>query len=575
VNAPRARQVGGPALATLPRRRPERPPVARVTRRRARIRPSEPVALFLASAALYLATAALLGSRNIVFADAMSRVGNAYYVLFSRYPHLPAIGFVWNPLPSLVLLAVLPLKPVAPWLVTRGLAGALQSALTMAATVAVLASCLRKLRVPVVPRRVLIGLFAIQPMIMLYAGSGLSEAMLLLFLAVTTSCLISWLHGRAAGALVGAGLALGLAYLTRYEAVAPALSVAVLVGVVSWRRAGGPRSARLTLAANDVLLVAAPFAFAFGMWTAMSRMLVGQWLPTFSSVYGNSAQVRSGASSIRSVTGGSVTATLGYLSRQVDGLAPLFVVLVVLAAAAAWYLRDPGALAGPAVFGAVSAFNALVLVAGGSFGWLRFQITVIPLSTLLAGTAVTALAEATRRRPTRRRHRVAGVLGAGVAAAVALAVPAQARILTDTTSGLAREESPMLHSAISPASASHEERRSLLIFKTEREIAAYLDRLDPGEGTVLADTAYAYSVVMSSAHPRQFVITSDLDFPAAVADPAGHGVRYLLVPAPELGRADALRARWPTLYEDGAGIATLVRTFNGAYFGDWRLYRVR
>src|ERR1041385_9278526 len=33
--------------------------------------------------------------------DAYSRVANAYYVLYSRDPHLAAIGFVWMPLPSL------------------------------------------------------------------------------------------------------------------------------------------------------------------------------------------------------------------------------------------------------------------------------------------------------------------------------------------------------------------------------------------------------------------------------------------------------------------------------------------
>ncbi len=32
--------------------------------------------------------------------DASSRVGNAGYTIMSRFPHLGAIGFVWNPLPS-------------------------------------------------------------------------------------------------------------------------------------------------------------------------------------------------------------------------------------------------------------------------------------------------------------------------------------------------------------------------------------------------------------------------------------------------------------------------------------------
>lgn len=538
---------------------------------------------------LYLAVAVLLVRHDILFADAMSRVGNACYVLFSRDPHLPAIGFVWNPLPSLVLLPILPLKSVAPWLVTHGFAGAIQSALLMAGTVALPAGCLRRLRVPRVSRLVITVLFAVQPMILLYAGSGLSEAMMLFFLMVATTCLISWVQHHSPGALVGVGLALGLTYMTRYEAIAPAVGVTVLVLIVTWAQTRGTRSARLAAAGNDVALVAGPFVFAFALWSAMAKILVGQWLPTFSSTSGNSAQVSSGARSIQSVTGDTASAILAYIGRQIQGLAPLFVVLLVAAAMLAIRARNLPALAAPVVFGAVSAFHALVLLKGSSFGWLRFQITVIPLTALLAGTVVALGLHETRRRGwwmphgdgtapaaarTVRGRRSAAVVGTGlVAVAVAVSIPVQVSTLTDTHSGLAREESPM-HSALSPDLATHEERRSLLIVHTERQIAAYIDYLDPGDGTVLTDTAYAYSVVMASTRPRQFVITSDLDFTGAVADPTGHRVKYLLVPAPELGAADALQTRWPGLYQDGAGIGTLVRTFPGAFFGDWRLYRV-
>jgi hypothetical protein len=560
-------------IMTLPRRVPEPQGRPAAAPRRPRRRTSEPIVLFLVFLVLYLTVAALMASRDIVFADAMSRVGNAYYVLFSRDPHLPAIGFVWNPLPSLVLLPLLPLRSLAPWLISHGIAGVIQSAVSMAATVAVLASCLRKMGVPRTARLVIASMFAVQPMILLYAGSGLSEPMLMLVLMLATSCLISWLKEHGTGPLIGAGLALGIAYLTRYEALAPAAAVSALVGAVSWSRAAGSRSARLAAAVNDVVLVAAPFVFTFVLWAAMGKVLVGQWLPTFSSTYGNSAQVQSGADSIRSVTGSTVGETLHYLARQIQGLTPLLVVLVLTALVLAVRRRDLIALAAPTVFGAVSAFSALVVMLHSSFGWLRFQIVVIPLAAVLAGTVVAAAATAGPSRLLGRRHSAA-LATAGVAVCLAVALPMQARTLTDTSSGLAREESPMLHSVFSPDLATHEERRSLLIFQTEREIAAYVDRLDLGDGAVLTDTAYAYSVVMASAHPRQFVITSDRDFAGAVADPAGHRVQYLLVPAPELGHADALQARWPGLYENGAGIATVVQTFEGAYFGNWRLYRV-
>ena len=59
--------------------------------------------LFSALAMLYFAIGYLLVMRyNLFDPDATSRVANADYVISSRDPHLSAIGFVWNPLPSLV-----------------------------------------------------------------------------------------------------------------------------------------------------------------------------------------------------------------------------------------------------------------------------------------------------------------------------------------------------------------------------------------------------------------------------------------------------------------------------------------
>src|SRR5690349_15003216 len=59
--------------------------------------------VFALSLLLYLGAATLLVfGAHVVAADALSRVANAYYTVASRDPHLAAIGFVWNPLPSLL-----------------------------------------------------------------------------------------------------------------------------------------------------------------------------------------------------------------------------------------------------------------------------------------------------------------------------------------------------------------------------------------------------------------------------------------------------------------------------------------
>ncbi|MDF2830576.1 MAG: hypothetical protein K0R01_3859, partial [Mycobacterium sp.] len=91
------------------------------------------MALFVGLSALYFTIGTVLVLRyNMFDPDATSRVANAGYVVFSRQPHLSAIGFVWNPLPSMVEIPVLQFSRWWPELKTHGLASVVQSALFMA-----------------------------------------------------------------------------------------------------------------------------------------------------------------------------------------------------------------------------------------------------------------------------------------------------------------------------------------------------------------------------------------------------------------------------------------------------------
>src|SRR5690349_19080871 len=92
--------------------------------------------VFGSSLLFYLAVSAILVfGANVILGDALARVANAYRILFSRDPHLAAIGFVWSPLPPLAVLPLLPLKSLWPDLVARGFAGNIVTALFMAGAV--------------------------------------------------------------------------------------------------------------------------------------------------------------------------------------------------------------------------------------------------------------------------------------------------------------------------------------------------------------------------------------------------------------------------------------------------------
>ncbi len=88
--------------------------------------------LFTTLFACYFTFGAVMLLRyNFFDPDGPSRVANAGYALMSRYPHLSAIGFVWNPLPSLIEMPLLQLSRWWPALRTEGLASVVQSAAFM------------------------------------------------------------------------------------------------------------------------------------------------------------------------------------------------------------------------------------------------------------------------------------------------------------------------------------------------------------------------------------------------------------------------------------------------------------
>jgi hypothetical protein len=520
--------------------------------------------------------AVLVFYHGAILGDALSRVGNASYVEYSRDPHLAAIGFVWSPLPSAILLPFLPLRAWWPELVSKGFAANIESAAFMGITAATLTAILREIGVRRLWRWALVACFVAHPMIIYYGANGMTEAPMLCFLMLTCRSLQHWVKTGNTRRLAAAGGWCALGYLTRYEVLFAALGTVVLVAGWSFCRAPGRGWARRVRAFADVVVFAAPLAFAFIAWATVSWIIVGHPFEQFASQYGNSAQVALSAGSIHSTVlqaGGP----LAYWARQTLALAPLLPVAVIWSIAFAIARRDARVLASIVVFGSTLLAQALLLERGQTFGWLRFTITAIPLLVLcsgaIAGTptiASTSAPKSFRRAAVRARYEVWAILAAILAVVMAAtAVPVAAEAMTNPL--LAREEAPIVRTLF-----FGEQWNALNRFAPEAEIARRLDAMHLPDGAVLVDVAFGFGIVLASDNPRQFIITTDRDFEQSVADPALFGVKYLLV-LPDSGFAanDALNRAHRNLYTKGAGIATLVTTFDGQGLApNWRLYRV-
>jgi hypothetical protein len=535
-------------------------------------RPGEPGAVFWLALTAYLAAAACFAlSEHLVASDAYARVAIAHRILFSRDPHLAAIGFVWSPLPVLALLPLVPLKWMLPALTDYAVVADVVSAVCMAGVAREVFAFLRDMEVGRTGRWVLTAAFALHPLIVLYAANGMSEAMFLLFLLIAARRFARWLRTGDVAAGVGAGTALAAAYLTRYESLVAGAAVVGLAAAVGYLRGPGLPRERRSRAFADAVVVGMPLVVAFVAWVAASWAITGNPMEQFSSTYGNSAQL-----SVKVWWSPGPGGWVAYATTQLLIVEPFVAGLVGLGVLfAALRGRSAPALAVAGVIGGVLAFMVWSNARSVIDHELRYMIVAVPLSVLAAGSVLSRPARAQPSRTVLRR-RVARLAGAAAGSAALLmvlaAVPVSAVEMFDDH--LNPADGVQVRALFDRRTVA--ERRAAARFTTERRIAGDLDAMRLPRDSVLLDDFLGFAVPLASRDPQQFVITSDRDFPATVADPAGSGIRYLLVPEPvEQGRLDALNRRYPSLYENGGGMARLVRTYPNAGDGvSWRLYRL-
>jgi hypothetical protein len=469
------------------------------------------------------------------------------------------------------------MRGIWPPLMTAGFAANIVSAGCMAGAVVVIACIAADLGVGRWTAAVIIALFALDPMIVLYGANGLSEAPFMLFLLLASRYLIDWWRTDRTSALAAAGFALALAYLTRYEAVAAAGGVILIVGLRIYLRSGGSWRTRMSWAGADMIVVGLPFAFTFLGWAIASWVITGSAFATFSSVYGNSSQVALAGSSIAATTGQGLDA-LRFAFGEILGLAPALPIVIGIAAVISMRRRRTEMLIPLAIFGSVLMFAILTTVGGASFAWLRFSITAIPLSIVLAMLALAPArspafgpATATSLEPTPRRSTRWAEAALSVAVILMVAVSLPIGISTMTDPRIGREEAEQVRALLSGSDPT-------MTYTVPIEIGAaaarYIDGLGLPDGSVIVDVAVGFPIVLQSGHPRQFVITPDRDFQRILADPATFAARYLLVPfGSGYSSLDAVGRAYPTMFHDGAGIARRVAEFGSGIFA-WRLYRL-
>jgi hypothetical protein len=541
---------------------------------------SEGSVVFLLAFALYLTVAVLLDFKYRTFAgDAFSRMANGFYVIYSRDPHLAAVGFVWTPLQSFADLVFLLGNHLWPALSRNDMAGSLVSSLSMAGAAYQICSASREWGASRTLRLVLTACFALNPMILYYSGNGMSEGLYLFTLVASTRYLLRWMHRGDLRSLAYAGVLLALSYLTRNEAATGVMAGAVAVGAVSYWRADGRRLSRARTSMSDIAIFAAPALTAIAGWAITSYVITGTFAAQFSSVYGNSHQLQEAHLQAVSL-GGRVL----FEAHAIGAYAPFIPVLLVASLAVAFIRRDPRVLAPLAVLGGAMGFDMLAYLDNKVFPWFRFYILTVPLEVLLLASLLAAL-QISRRAPVgepagpRSSHPGKRAMRTLAAVSLALVVMIPATVTTAAAMfnpHIGNEESHQLgfifHSHLSASDLGYKNFYPQIL-----SLSGYFAGLHLPDGDIVVDnfSPCVPEILTTISQPKLFVIPNDRDFQRILADPITFHTHYILEPDPAAFPTTATNIEYPGLWRTGDGFTKRVHQFPArGTCPEFRLFRV-
>lgn len=496
--------------------------------------------------------------------DALSRTVDAHNVLYSRDPHLGAIGLVWPPIPTMLRVALMPLTS------TLGLTeftGPLTSVIASAGCVVLMNHILHRFGVPPTTRGIWIGLTFANPILLFHFVNGTAESMFTLFFLGTIQSALQ-MREAPERAVLGMGLAIGLALWVRYEALAIMGMSVVGFLLMAWayRRQGAWRD----ISRFESLLVTLifPSGFLLALWLSFNYTAEGDALFFYRGPYSINAApdvAKNAVDHALRYAYHSPIGSVGYVMERTLQISFLFPLAAAAVAVIGLRMRR---LEGTLL--ALLAVSTLLMqtyqtYTGTIAPWLRYWVYLPIFTAILLGWIGQAYPFWLRSSQLAQAVRV------GVIPALFLL----SNVIAFQTMG--HSEVGADEQLIVAVLAGDEEREEELRSNyPDREVLERVqDTLDQTEGTILVDLQRAHPLITGFEDSDRLIINTDRDFGSTLDQPHGNA-DFILLPDPqgkgvELAR-DAIYSRYPSLYE-GTPWLELVEQFDGEYL-DWRLYRV-
>ncbi len=466
--------------------------------------------------------------RNYAIKDSLFRTLYAKQMVFSRDPHLGAMGFYWMPLPT---WSRIPFVILAEPFHQAILAGPMTSAFFAAASVLVLARLGAVLKLSTSLTAVICVVYVLSPITVYMGANGMSESTFACFLLLTILGFLRWRNDGRTNSLVLFGLALGGAMMTRFETLVllPVLGIVVALCAERGRRVA------------QVIIALAPAVVVFAWWTLASSLIMDDALYWWHTANAGTTSTPAAAAWLPSDRGLLSLAT--YTGLVLLALAPSLVLSVVGAATVPRRWRTS-----IGVLGATLAIPAVVTVqmhGGSSWGVPRFYV----LTPVLAIACVMWVLRAGADRPATR---TLGYLGV---AALVIGSITGSLLLSTRRYAYAEGEfaffGPLLgKSTVQPFVP--EDGPDIVYAGDLRPYRDLRRELDPllAAGSLAATQSLSVPLLLSD-HPDRFIAPEDRDFERITSDPAGRFDFIVLLTWSDSAGHDVLDAIAHTSYAGG------------------------
>jgi hypothetical protein len=409
-------------------------------------------------------------------------------------------------------------------------------------------------------------LYAFNPFIFLYGSNGMSEAIFIFFIILTITELVRWIGDEKWMHLIWMGIAMALAFLTRYEAIPFAAAVFLALAFFAIKKCRlqikSERDNNNYYTSDDsnvkgksissyvegtAIVVFMPLVTSVVLWVLVNWVIMGDPLYFMTSQYSASAQAEVMTPALIAALKGNLGGVLLYVLKQSVSFLPLLAVILFIRYSGRRLLQWETLML-LALALSIAAFHTFEIFRGGSsYGWLRFF--VYPLPVALAWLPY-EFSKINGKSPSFNKL-------AAPFCCVALAV-------SILFTGNALNNWEMASDEYTTYTQGEQTGLS------QKEVADYIDE-NCSDGIILMDSFQTWYVIMSLDSTSNIITTCSYTFEAALEDPSGHNVKYILALANNggLGALDAVNVRYPDLYENGADWCTLVMEWD-----DFKLYEV-